>query len=116
MRLIREELGRLTTVGEHHRRLAARVLLVTSATLAVAAIGTVAIYLAERHAHGSQIHTIGQAAFFTVTQLLTVSSSMHNPLTPAGRCVDVVLEAWGVLVVAGSAGAVASFYRSIDRP
>ncbi len=115
MSLIREELGRLTTIGEHHRRLAGRVLLTVVSTLVVAATGTVSIYLAERHAQGSQIHTLGQAAFFTATQLLTVSSSMKNPLTPTGRFVDVILEAWALLVVAGSAGAVASFYQSIDR-
>ena len=76
MSLIREEFGRLTTIGEH---------------------------------------TPGQPAFFTETQLLTVSSSMNNPLTPTGRFVDVILEAWALVVVAGSAGAVASFCQSIDR-
>jgi drug/metabolite transporter (DMT)-like permease len=114
MNLLGEEVGRLTTVGEHHRRLAARLILVTIATLVVAAAGTVAIYLSERHAHGTQIHTVGQAAFFTITQLLTVSSSMSNPLTPAGRITDVVLEGWAVIVVAGSAGAIASFFQSSD--
>ena len=114
MSLIGEELGRLTTVGEHHRRLAARLALVVIATLVVDAVASVIMFFAERHAKGTQISTIGQAAFFVTTQLLTVSSSMTNPLTPAGRIVDVLLEVWGVLVVAGSAGAVASFYRSAD--
>jgi hypothetical protein len=39
---------------------------------------------------------------------------MTNPLTPVGRIVDLVLEAWAVLVVAGSAGAIASFFQSAD--
>jgi hypothetical protein len=114
MSLLGEEITRLTTVGEHHRRLAARLLLVTIGTVIVGAVGTVVVFFAERDSRGSQIHTIGQAAFFTATQLLTVSSSMTNPLSPLGRAVDVVLEAWAVIVVAGSAGAIASFFQSSD--
>ena len=64
---------------------------------------------------GSQIRTIGQAFFFSTVQLLTVSSQMPNPVTPVGRVVDVVLEVWAVIVVAGSAGAIASFFQSSDR-
>jgi hypothetical protein len=115
MSMLGEEISRLTTVGEHHRRLAARLLLVVVATVLVGTIGTVVMFLAERRAHGTQIHTIGQAAFFTATQLLTVSSSMTNPLSPVGRAADVVLETWAVIVVAGSAGAIASFFQSSDR-
>jgi hypothetical protein len=115
MSLLGEELTRLTTVEERHRRLLARMLLVVIATLVVAALGTVAVYVAERHAAGTQIHTFGQAAFFTITQLLTVSSSMKNPITPAGRAIDIVLEAWAVVVVAGSAGAIASFLLTGDQ-
>jgi hypothetical protein len=115
MSLLGEELTRLTTVEERHRRLLARLLLVVIATVVVAAAGTVAIFLSERHAGGTQVHTIGQAAFFTTTQLLTVSSSMQNPITPTGRIVDVVLEMWAVIVVAGSAGAIASFLQTGDQ-
>jgi hypothetical protein len=54
--------------------------------------------------------------FFTTVQLLTVSSQLRNPLTPLGRAVDVALEAWAVVVVAGSAGAIASFFQGCDSP
>jgi len=115
MSLLGEELTRLTTVEERHRRLLARMLLVVIASLVVAVLGTVAVYFVERHAAGTQIHTVGQAAFFTVTQLLTVSSAMQNPITPAGRIIDIVLECWAVIVVAGSAGAIASFLQTGDQ-
>jgi hypothetical protein len=115
MSLLGDEIGRLTTVGEHHRRLAARLLLVVIATTVIAAIGTAVMFFTERHAKGTQIHTVGQAAFFTITQLLTVSSSLTNPISPVGRVADTVLEAWAVIVVAGSAGAIASFFQSSDR-
>jgi voltage-gated potassium channel len=111
---IGEELTRLTTVGEHHRRLAARLLLLIGSTLVLDLLGGIVMFIAERHAKGTQIHTIGQSLFFVTTQLLTVSSSMANPLTVIGRLVDVVLELWAVLAVAGSAGAIASFFQSSD--
>jgi hypothetical protein len=114
MSAIGEELARLATVGEQHRRLAARLALVVGATLVVDLVGGGIMFVAERHTQGTQITTFGQALFFSTTQLLTVSSSVSNPLTPLGRIVDVVLELWAVLVVAGSAGAIASFFRSSD--
>jgi len=112
--VIREELARLTTWEERHRRLVARLMIVLVLTLLVDAIGSVLVYLFERHAHGTEIASFGDAVFFSTVQLLTVSSQIKNPLTPAGRVVDVVLEVWAVIVVAGSAGAIASFFQSAD--
>jgi hypothetical protein len=43
-----------------------------------------------------------------------VSSQIKNPLTTAGRVVDIFLEVWAVVVVAGSAGAIASFFQTGD--
>jgi hypothetical protein len=95
----------------HHTRLLKRLALVFTATLAVDLIGTVFVYHLERHARGTEIRTFGQALFFTTVQLLTVSSQIKNPLTPWGRVVDVFLEIWAVIVVAGSAGAIADFFN-----
>ena len=107
-----DELRRLATIGERHRRLAARLMLVVVATVLIDVVGSAAMFLLERNAQGTQIHTVGQALFFTTVQLLTVSSQIQNPVTPLGRVVDVVLELWAVIVVAGSAGAIASFFQS----
>ena len=74
------------------------------------------IYFFERHAEAApRSRSFGDALFFTTVQLLTVSSQIKNPLTTAGRIVDVCLEIWAVIVVAGSAGAIASFFQSADR-
>ena len=75
----------LMTWRERHKRLAGRIGLVFVATLAVDAVGTVAIYLLERHVRGTEVHTFGQALFFSTVQILTVSSQIKNPVTPAGR-------------------------------
>ena len=114
MNTLSEEVGRLLAFGERHRRLLARLALVLAATALVDVCGTVAIYFLERHAHATEVRSIGQAFFFTTAQLLTVSSQIKNPITPAGRVVDVALELWAVIVVAGSAGAIAAFFQSGD--
>ena len=112
--MIREELARLLSYEERHRRLFARLLLVLFATAAVDLVSSLLIYVFERHAAGTGVHSVGDALFFTSVQLLTVSSQLPNPLSPAGRVVDIGLELWAVIVVAGSAGALASFFQSAD--
>ncbi len=112
--MIREELARLLRWEERHRRLLARLALVLLATVVLDAVGSVLIYFLERHAAQTEITSFGDALFFTTVQLLTVSSQIKNPLTAGGRIVDVVLELWAVIAVAGSAGAIASFFQSAD--
>jgi len=112
--VIREELARLTTWEERHRRLFARLALVLVSTAVVDLVGSILIYHFERHAHGTQIKVFGDALFFTTVQLLTVSSQIQNPFTPWGRVADVILEIWAVIVVAGSAGAIAAFFQKAD--
>lgn len=110
----RDELGRLASYEERHRRLLCRLALIVIATGLVDALGSVAMYVLEHGTRGTEIKTFGQAVFFTTVQLLTVSSQIKNPVTAAGRIVDVALELWAVVVVAGSAGAVATFFQSAD--
>ena len=90
--------------------LLARLAIVVMATIVVDAVGTILVYFAERNARGTEITSYGDALFFTTVQLLTVSSQIRNPLTSWGRVVDVLLEVWAVIVVAGSAGAIAAFF------
>jgi Ion channel len=112
--VIREELRLIASWGERHRLLIARLSIVALLTLVVDAIGTVAVYYAERRTPNSEITSLGDALFFTTTQLLTVSSQIRNPFTTWGRVVDVLLEIWGVLVVAGTTGAAAAFFLQAD--
>jgi len=108
------ELRRLVGWEERHRRLVSRLLIVLACTMVIDAAGSVGVYFLERHVRGGDIHTFFDAAFFTTVQLLTVSSQIKNPLTVGGRLLDVFLEIWAVIVVAGSAGAIASFFQSAD--
>ena len=112
MSAYREEMSSIFSWEAHHRRLLARLGIVLSLTALLDLCGTVAVYFAERHATGTEIHSVGDALFFTTVQLLTVSSQLPNPFTVMGRITDVVLEIWAVLVVAGSAGALADFFQN----
>lgn len=112
--MIREELTRLFTWQERHRRLAARLIIAFVLTLVVLAAGSVLIWIFESGKKGGDIHGFGDAVFFTAVQLLTISSSMTNPVTAAGKVVDVALEMWAIFVVTAIAGSFASFFGSGD--
>ena len=112
--MIREELARLFTFEERHRRLLARLLLAFGLSIVVFVAGTVLIWISESGQKGGSIHGFGDAAFFCSVQLLTISSSMTNPLTPVGKIVDVGLEVWGVFVITVVAGSFATFFTSGD--
>jgi len=112
--VIREELARLFTWQERHRRLAARLIIAFVLTVVVLAAGSVLIWIFESGKQGGQIHGFGDAVFFTAVQLLTISSSITNPVTAAGKVVDVALEMWAIFVVTAIAGSFASFFTSGD--
>jgi hypothetical protein len=112
--VIREELLRLFTVEERHRRLLARLLLASGLSIVVFGAGAVLIWAFESGQQGGDIHGFGDAAFFSAVQLLTVSSQIKNPLTSAGKIVDVGLEVWAIFVVTAVAGSFATFFSSGD--
>jgi hypothetical protein len=109
-----EEIRRLGNWGDRHRRLVARILIALGLTLLVDSVGTVAILAFEHGVKGGDIHSLGDALFFSTVQLLTVSSQIRNPLTAGGRIVDVGLEIWALFVVTAIAGSFAAFFASGD--
>ena len=112
--MLRHELHEVMRYTDRHRRVLARLYLVLVLTILVDLAGTGLIYASERHVRNGDIHNVFDAFFFTTVQLLTVSSQIRNPLTTEGRIVDIFLEIWAVIVVAGSAGAIASFFSAGD--
>ena len=113
--MLGEELRRLLTWSERHRRLVARIAIAFALSLVVDLSGAAAMWSFEHGLEGSQIHGFGDAVFFTTVQILTVSSSLKNPVTHAGQVVDVILEFWAIFVVTAIAGSFASFFTSSDQ-
>jgi hypothetical protein len=112
--VVREELRRLVTWQERHRRLLARLILALSLTAVVDAVGALLIWNWESGIKGSDIHGFGDSLFFATVQVLTVSSSIKNPLTGIGKGVDVVLELWAIGIVTAVAGSFSTFFSSGD--
>lgn len=112
--MVGEELRRLLTWSERHRRLVARMVIAFALSLIVDLAGAVAMWSFESGLKGGQIRGFGDAVFFATVQILTVSSSYMNPVTHAGQAVDVFLEFWAIFVVTAVAGSFAAFFQSGD--
>jgi hypothetical protein len=83
-------------------RFRSRIALLAGASVA---LDLVAAGLAKLFEDGAAHHfaTYFDALFWTTTQLLTVSSQLPNPEHPATKVLDVLLEAWAIVVVASLA-------------
>jgi hypothetical protein len=113
--MVTEELRRLAGWSERHRRLAARIVIAAALSVVVDLAGAVLMWSFESGVKGSAIDGFGDAVFFSTVQILSVSSSLANPVTHAGQVVDVALECWAIFVVTAVAGSFASFFSSGDR-
>jgi hypothetical protein len=113
--MLGEELRRLITWSERHRRLLARVTIAFCLSAVVDVVCAVLMWSFESGVKGSDIRGFGDAVFFATAQIVTVSSSYTNPITNGGQIVDVVLEFWGIFVVTAVAGSFASFFMSGDQ-
>lgn len=94
-----------------HRRYRDHLTIIVVATISVDLICTVLAYFFERHAAGTEIHTLGSAFFWVSTQLLTVSSSIKDPISFGGRALDIFMEAYAITVIATLAGATGAFIQ-----
>ena len=105
---------RMVVRGESraHRFLRARLVFLVLATVALDALATAAMYMLEHDRPDSGFHDVGGALFWVSAQLTTVSSQMPNPVTTAGRVLDIVLEVWAITVAATLAASLAAFFRA----
>ena len=94
-----------------HRRLRDHLVAIVVATIGIDLLCAIMAFLLERHSQQTEIKTFGSAAFWTTTQLLTVSSQIKNPISAGGRVLDVFMEIWAITVIAALAGAFGSFLQ-----
>jgi hypothetical protein len=92
-----------------HGRLRDRLVAIAVATIGFDLVCAVLAFLFEHHQKQTQIESFGSALFWTSTQLLTVSSSIQNPISFPGRVLDVVMEIYAITVIATLAGALGAF-------
>jgi hypothetical protein len=94
-----------------HRRLRDQLVAIAVATVGIDLFCAIVAFLLERHSQQTEIKTVGSAAFWTTTQLLTVSSQIKNPISSGGRILDVFMEIYAITVIAGLAGAIGTFLQ-----
>lgn len=92
-----------------HRRLRDRLVAIGLATVGFDAVCAVLAFLFENHQKQTQIKSLGSALFWTTTQLLTVSSSIQNPISFPGRVLDIGMEIYAITVIGALAGALGAF-------
>ena len=100
-----------------HGHLRFRLTVLAVATVILDAVASLLIFAFERHAPGTEITDLGDAVFWTTTQLLTVSSQLPNPISTPARVLDVFLQAYAISVVGMLAGSFAAFFhrRGMER-
>jgi hypothetical protein len=94
-----------------HRRYRDHLTVIALVTVGVDLLCAVLAYFLERHAAQTEISTLGSAAFWTTTQLLTVSSSIKDPISFGARVLDVFMETYAITVIAALAGATGAFIQ-----
>lgn len=92
-----------------HRRLRDRLLAIALATVTFDVVCAVLAFVFEHDQKQTQLESIGSALFWTTTQLLTVSSSIQNPISVPGRVLDVIMELYAITVVGSLAAALGAF-------
>ena len=72
--------------------------------------GAVIVYLYERHAPHSNIHTLGESLWFSVVTVTTVGYGDYTPVTVFGRTTAVLIMLVGLLTLAVVTAQVASSF------
>jgi voltage-gated potassium channel len=100
------------TLRAFHLWVVAAVSLVTTTIVAVSAL---LLWLAERHAEGSNIRSYGKAIWWAMETITTVGYGDHHPTTMAGRWVASALMVIGLALVGViTATVVTWFFSELD--
>jgi voltage-gated potassium channel len=72
--------------------------------------GAIIVFLYERNAKGSNIHTLGQSVWWSITTVTTVGYGDYTPVTVAGRIAASLIMAIGILTLAVVTAQVAATF------
>jgi voltage-gated potassium channel len=74
--------------------------------------GAIIVYFVERHAPGSNIHTLGESVWWALVTVTTVGYGDYTPVTPAGRVTACFIMGIGLVTLAVLTAQVASSFVS----
>jgi hypothetical protein len=97
-----------------HTHLRRRLLTIFTATAVISVICTLIVYLTERGAKGTEIHSLFDAFLFSTSQLLT-ASSVAAPKTDLGKVLELFFDIWAITVVATLAGSFGAFFHARSK-
>jgi len=92
------------------KRIIRRLAILLAATVIATLICAQAIYLLERHAHDSDIKSYGLAVFWSASQLLTLGSSLADPVTTTARVITVAMDVYAVVVIGTISGTLGAYF------
>lgn len=92
-----------------HAHLRDRLVAIAVTTMGIDLICAVLALVFEHGAKQTQITSLGSALFWTSTQLLTVSSSILNPISTGGRILDVIMEAYAITTLPAWPGSIGAY-------
>lgn len=102
----------IRTTSTRHLHLRNRLSKTLLATVIVVLLASTVMFLLEREEPDTELHTFGNALYWTTAQLTTLSSSLPNPLTPVGKIVTVFVDLYALIVVSTLAGMFGAFFHS----
>lgn len=115
LRVLRDIYDVLRAASPSHLHLRNRLSKAIALTLVVDIIGSALMYAAERQAPATQLHSFWDAFYWTTSQLVTISSTMPNPVTGIGQLICLVLNIYAITVVSTLAGMFSAFFYHRSR-
>lgn len=100
MRKRRTLLKRLEQPHSPEELLVTRLTLLAIATVLLDVAAAVLFYAFEKDVAETDIHSFGDALFWTTSQLTTISSSIRNPVSGAGQILAVGIDLLAISVIA----------------
>jgi hypothetical protein len=110
----REVIAVVQGKSQTHTHLRRRLLTIFLATAFISLISTLVVFFTERHARGTEIHSLFDAFLFSTSQLLT-ASSVANPRTNLGKILELFFDIWAITVVATLAGSFGAFFHQRSK-
>ena len=93
-----------------HRHLRNRLLALFVVTVVMTLLFALGMFLIERNARGADIHSYATAVYWSTAQLLTYGSSLSDPVTHAGRILEITMDVYGLVVIGTLTASIGAYF------